>query len=178
MIPSKNTYLKERQYMPTPHSSTIRNIRKKKKATQSSDTPDFFDLSKKAIAGGSASLCTSVLLSLISAALCLLSPDPATLTLPIGITIFFVSAVVGGAISAIGLKGKSLAAMTSAAFSGFILVIATGICAAWQAAAAPYASHNIAIILSLLIRCSAIPTSAAVGYLMSKKAKNHRRKRR
>lgn len=161
--------------MPPPYA---KNPHKRKISHPSSDSPDFFTISKKALAGGGTALCTSVLLSLLCAFLCLLSPDPAALTLPIGLVIFFISTVTGGAVSAIGLKGRPTAATASAAFSGFILVIATGICAVWQAVAAPHASHGIPLILSIILRISAIPISALIGYFVSKKPKNHRKKHR
>lgn len=151
---------------------------KRKSRGTSSDRSDFLTVSKKALTGGAAALGTSVLLSLICAALCLLYPDPAALTLPAGIIIFFISAAAGGAVSSIGLKGRTALAVTTAVFCGFLIFIVTGICAVWQSSAAPESSHGIPLILAMILRFMAIPTSAISAYFASKNKNKGRRRRR
>ena len=151
---------------------------RKKKRAGASDTPDFFTVSKKATLGATAALCVALLLSAVSAALCLLSPDPATLTLPIGIATFLVSAAVGGAVSATGFKSHPTAAVVSALFCGFMLVILTGICALWQSTAATESTHSLPPLLSLAIRITAIPLSALSAYFVTKRLKKPRRRKR
>ena len=160
--------------MSSPHSKKVNS----KKRSANAAPPDFFTLSKKALIGGGVAVLSTILLSLIAAALCLLSPDPAALTLPVGLSVFFISAAVGGAVCSTGFKGKPRSAAVAAVLCGFLFVIITGICAAWQSAAAPQASHSINTALAIALRFLAIPTSAASAILVSKQKKAKRRRRK
>jgi hypothetical protein len=157
---------------------TSQKNKKRQSSPRATDSPDFFTVSKRALIGGAIALGSALLLSLSVSALCLLFPDPASLTLPIGIAIYFISSAVGGAASAIGLRVHPKAAVASALFCGFMLAIVTGICALWQSAAAPEASHGMGVVISTVIRMLSLPTAEISAYLVTRKAKKHRRRPR
>ena len=152
--------------------------KKRQDHSHRTDSPDFFTVSKKALIGGASTLGSALLLSLAASALSLLAPDPASLTLPIGLAIFFISAAIGGAVSAAGFKGHPQIATITAVFCGFLFVIVSGICAVWQSIAAPDSSHGIPLLLSVILRLMAVPTSALAAYFVSKERNKPRRRKR
>ena len=157
------------------------NVKKNKKHRRR--TPEqgdigFDTIAKNSLIGiGTALLCMLVL-SVALAALCMLSPDPASLTLPLGIAVFCLSAAVGGVVSARGLRADKTAAVVSGLICGFALMVLSGISAAVQNFLAPTATHGIPLLPALLLRAASIPLSAVFAFIVLKKKPRARRRRR
>ena len=132
---------------------------------------------RSAFMGVGAALVSMLVMAVISSGLCMLSPDPASLTLPVGIVIFIISSAVGGGISATGLSKDKTATLFSGIICGFAIMTFLGVGAVTQEIISPDSTHKIGLMTSLLIRCAAIPVSGLCAYLAALPRKKRRRKR-
>ena len=132
----------------------------------------------RAFIGVGVALAAMLVLSAVSSGLCMLSPDPAALTLPIGIIIFLLSSAAGGAVSAKGLARDKTAAVFSGILCGFSIMLFLGVGAIVQNALAPDYTHEMGIVKSVLIRAAAIPISGIVAFLTVNRRKNKRHRRK
>ncbi len=152
--------------------------KKRKKRTDESKGVGFEAVARGTVTGGAGAVGCMLVLALLSAALCMLTPDPLSLSLPVGMVILYLSAAIGGCISAMGLRSNIPAALTASAFCGFTVVILTGICSVLQGLLAPDQSHGIGTGLSLLLRFVAMAVSVTASYLFCKLKPKPRRRRR
>ncbi len=153
--------------------------RKKRQGRQSeAQSLGFEAVAQGTVVGsGSAVICMSAL-ALVSTALCMMSPDPASLSLPVGLSILYISSAVGGFVSSLKLKREPSAALTAAALCGFTVFVLTGICSTLQAILSPESSHGIGIWVALVLRLLAIAPSMLASYVSCKaKPQKHRRRR-
>ena len=137
----------------------------------------FSGVARRAFIGVGAAIVSMLMLALVSSGLCMLSPDPAALTLPVGIAIFFLSSVIGGAVSGAGQSKDKAATVFSGIICGFALVIFSGVGAVTQELLSPDSTHEIGVAASMLTRCAAIPLSAVSAYAASIPRKKRRRRR-
>ena len=112
------------------------------------------------------------------AGLCLLSPDPAALTLPTGIGIFFLSAIAAGGVSGYRLKGDKTAALFSGLLCGFSIMVFSGVGAMVQNLLSAQSTHNIGVLTECLVRGLAIPISGFCAYFTATQKKRGRHRRR
>lgn len=154
------------------------NTKKKHKRRRVSEqgSVGFNDVARNAFLGIGVSLLVMLVLSFIASAICMLSSDPASLTLPSGITIFCVSAAIGGYIGAKRLLRDKTATVVSGILCGFTLMIVTGISATLQSIIAPSSTHGMTIFSSVLIRSSAIPLATLSACLNLKKITKSRKR--
>ena len=138
----------------------------------------FNDVAKNSFLGVLSALITMAALSVASAAVCMLTNDPAAFTLPVGIAVFLVSSAVGGFVSARRLSRDKTAAVISGVICGFALMLFTGIGAVLQNLLASEATHGLHIAVAVLIRALAIPMSALGACIDKNKRAVRRRTRR
>lgn len=156
---------------------THRNIRKKHLHRSSDDGVGFAEVIRGAFIGTGAAIVSMLLMAVISSGLCMLSPDPAALTLPVGIVIFFISSAIGGVISAQGLSRDRTAALFSGLACGFCIMIFLGVGALVQNVLASDSAHNVGRLTAFLIRGSSVPLSAAFACFAAKSPKRRKRGR-
>ena len=152
-------------------------VRKKHSHRSSGEGVGFAEVVRGAFIGTGAALASMLLMSVISSGLCMLSPDPASLTLPTGLVIFFISSAIGGAISVSGLSRDRTAAIFSGIVCGFCIMIFLGVGALVQGAFAPEYTHSIGSLTTFLLRGAAIPLSGVCAYIASMPKKRRRRGR-
>lgn len=152
--------------------------KKKRKRTAEGGKTDFNTVIVRSLIGLGASALSGLALSLAAAGLCMLSPDPAALTLPTGIAIFCIASVIGGAVSGMGLSHDKTAAVVSGIACGFFLVIITGVSALIQGLIVPEYTHGLGILSAVLLRSAALPLSALAAFLAVNKRKKAKRRRR
>ncbi len=155
-----------------------KNTNKRRQRTAESGRADFNTVARAAFLGIGAEMAAMLVLSLGAAGLCMLSPDPASLTLPVGIALFCLSSLIGGAVSAARLSWDKTAAVVSGAVCGFSLIIITGIGALIQGLLVPEYTHGVGLLWSVLLRTAALPLSAISAFLVVNKRKKPRRHRR
>lgn len=131
-----------------------------------------------AFVGAGAALIAMLTLAAVSGGLCMLSNDPAALTLPVGIAIFILTSALGGAVCGARFRKDKTAALFSGCLCGFSLMIFLGIGAILQTALAPEATHGLGLLGSVLIRAAALPLSGIAAFLTASKRKNKRHRRR
>ena len=152
--------------------------KKRKKRTDEGKDAGFEAVARGAVTGGAGAVGCMLALAFLSAALCMLTPDPLSLSLPVGMVILYLSAAIGGCISAIGLRSNIPAALTASAFCGFILFILTGICAVLQGIVAPDLSLGFGIVLSLILRLVAMAVAVTAAYIFCRLKPKPRHRRR
>ena len=156
------------------------NRKKRKKRTDDSRDAGFEAIARGAVTGSAGAVGAMLVLALLATALCMLSPDPLGLSLPVGMSVLYVSSALGGCISSMRLRGNIPAALTASAFCGFTVFILTGICSVLQGILSPEQSHGFGIGISLLLRFLAMAAAVISSYLFCKtksKATTRRRKR-
>ncbi|MBQ8850222.1 MAG: hypothetical protein IJ011_07840 [Clostridia bacterium] len=152
--------------------------KKHRRRTSEDGEVGFDTVAKNSLIGLGASCALMLILTVALSALCMLSPDPAALTLPLGIAAFCLSAAFGGFISSRQLSRDKTAAVVSGLICGFALAILTGILSVAQSALLPEATHGLGLLQSIVIRASALPLSALFASLsLKKKVRAHRRRR-
>ena len=154
------------------------NRKKRKKRTDDTKDAGFEAIAKGAVTGSAGAVGAMLVFALLATALCMLTPDPLSLSLPVGMTILYLSAALGGCISSMKLRGNIPAALTASAFCGFTVVILTGICSVLQSLLAQSLSHGFGIGVSLLLRLAAMAVSVTASYAFCRlkpKPKHHRR---
>ncbi len=155
---------------------------KKRKPRQSeAQAAGFEAVAMGALIGSGGALVCMLALALISAALCMLSPDPASLSMPIGLAILYISSALGGALSSKSFKGELSSALTASGMCGFVLFVLTGICSVLQGLLAPEASHGFGLPTATLLRVLAVAVSMLSACIFckvrQKKRKAYRHKR-
>ena len=153
----------------------------RQRRSQENDAKDvsFSDLAKNGAIGAGFALLSAALLSVISAALCMLYPDPNALTLYIGLAILYISSIIGGVVSSIKLRKNRGIALLAGGICGFVFAILLGIISV-AVSFIPYdLSHGIKLLPSLLLRFASIPLSVLGAYMGSRKRfPSKRRKKR
>lgn len=137
----------------------------------------FNDVVKNSFLGVLSALISMAVLVLAASAVCMLTRDPASFTLPLGIAAFLISAAVGGFVASRGLLRDKTAAVISGIICGFALMIFTGIGAVLQNLLASESTHGLSALVAVLIRALAIPMSL-LGACIDKKKRTGRRKTR
>ena len=145
------------------------NMKSKKAPTScagSAHRHGFLDLLKHAAigAGGGLILCTAGIL--IGSALCLLSKDPIALALPVGRSLLYLSAAMGGWITARLHKGAYL---PCGFLCGGLLCVFFWILTFFL----EYDEPRAALPLSLLLRLLTVGASMAGALLATKKKQSH-----
>lgn len=158
-----------------------RNSRKnKKQRARRTETIEvgFEIIAKNSLFGIGAAVLSMLALSLASAGLCMISPDPAALTLPVGIVIFLLSSALGGVVSARGLCKHKGAAVIAGVLTGFALMILSGISAVAQNALSLSSTHGLSPVFEVLFRALAIPLCALCSSITLKIGTTGRKRRR
>ena len=155
-----------------------KNTNKRRQRTGEGGKADFNSVVRAALMGIGVEVAAMLILSLVAAGLCMISPDPASLTLPVGIVIFFLSSLLGGAVSAAYLSRDKTAAVVSGGVCGFSLMIITGIGALIQGLLVPEYTHGVGSLWSVLLRSAALPLSALSAFIAVNKRKKPKRHRR
>ena len=151
--------------------------RKKHSRRSDGDSVTFAGVVRRAFMGVGAAIVSMLALAVVSSALCMLSPDPASLTLPTGMIIFVLSSVIGGIVSGAGQSKDKVATVFSGIICGFAIMIFSGVGAVTQELLAPESTHEIGVMTAIIIRVSAIPLSAICAYIASlPRKKRHRRR--
>ena len=138
----------------------------------------FDTVVKKALLGVGVSELIAIALAAVGAGLCMLSPDPTALTLPIGAVVFVLSSAAGGFLSGRLLSRDRTAALFAGLMCGLVLTIVSGVSALTQSLLAPESTHEIATLAAILLRGAAIPISGGAAYFASAKPRVKRHRRR
>ena len=159
--------------------SSSRNVKKGSHRSPSGHTEsDFLTVTKETLVGLLSSAISVIVLTLITSALCMLSPDPSKLTAAAGIVILYVSAIVGGFASAYGLRKNKKASSFGAILCGILLFTVTGLISTALRLFMPEASSDTNIFLNVLLRALIIPMSLLGGYLCIKKPQKRQKRKK
>lgn len=151
--------------------------RKKHSHRSGGDESGFIGVLRSAGIGVLAALIAMLIMSAVASGLCLLSPDPLSLILPVGIVIFVISSAIGGAVSSVGLKKDRTAVTFSGLTCGFAIMIFLGVGALTQEALSPESTHEIGLVTAFFVRGAAIPIAALSAYASSFFEKKRRKRR-
>ena len=149
-----------------PHET--RNFQNKKRRP-SEDRDRFSVLCKNASLGASFSLLCATALMLIGALLCLRSVDPLALILPIGLSVLYLSALLGGIIT---VRRQGARALLCGALCGIFLLVFFWIVALFFRGEASF-SFALTFLLRLLI-----PLFSIFGAFLGQKRAPHRLRRK
>lgn len=157
----------------------MEKVKPRKKHSHRSDgeSVSFARVVRSAFTGVLSALVSMLVMSVISSGVCMLFPDPASLTLPMGIAIFVLSSAIGGYVSGAGLKKDKAATFFSGLICGFALMIFLGVGALIQDMLSPDSAHEIGLLTSFFVRGAAIPISTVFSYIAVIPRKKRRRRR-
>lgn len=138
----------------------------------------FNSVLRDAILGVCVFLGAVLIFCAAGAGLCLLSPDPAALTLPTGVVIFILSSALAGGVSGYRQIEDKTAALFSGLICGFSIMIFSGVGAMVQNFLSAQSTHNIGVLTECLVRALAILISGLCAYFVSARRKRVRHRRR
>lgn len=115
--------------------------------------------------GAIVSFSCAFVLSLISSALCMLSPDPSSLTLYIGLGVLYISSFAGGIVAAGKLQRDRGDAIISGLLCGFTVTVLFGLISTALSFITTDFSHGIKLLPSILLKFICIPMSALGSYV-------------
>ena len=156
-----------------------KNKRKKRTHSHKSEAPSsgFSSISRSAFKGLLICLLCIAVLSLLCSVFCLYSNDPSSITLPIGISILYVSSAVGGICASRAHSDDKSYALVSGIFCGFFIFIATGIFSGITSSFGVEKS-DLSVFLSLLLRSLCIFAAFFGAYIGTIKKKRRIRRKK
>ena len=160
--------------------SYVHSKKRKKMKTPSpreGSAASFSSVSGSALRGALISLLCLIFLTLLSSVFCLYYKDPASITLPIGIALLYISSLTGGFFSARAFNSDKSSAIFSGFLCGFFIFVTIGFLSVIMPLFG-ISKGSIKIPFALLLRSGCIVSALFGAYLVSKKKKRKLRRKK